>query len=84
MQASLYLTAEKCAYQVNIKHVKLLYQLKFAFSACYDNKKTTDHKIGCIASTKQFLSTSYSSEHNDSVTKGLFRTLKSILYWSGF
>lgn len=47
-------------------------------------KKTTEHKIGCTASTKQFLSTSYSSEHNDSVTKGLFRTLKSILYWSGF
>lgn len=81
MQASLYLTAKKIAYQVNIKHVKLLYQLKFAFSACYDNKKkTTEHKIGCIASTKQFLSTSYSPEHNDSVTKGLFRTLKSILY----
>lgn len=39
MQASLYLTAKKIAYQVNIKHVKLLYQLKFAFSACYDNKK---------------------------------------------
>lgn len=45
MQASLYLTAEKCAYQVNIKHVKLLYQLKFAFSACYDNIKQQSIKL---------------------------------------
>lgn len=76
----MYLTTKKYTYQINIIHIKLLYQLKFTFSTYYNNKKTTKHKINYITNTKQFLNTSYSPKHNNSITKNLFKTLKSILY----